>query len=315
MLAMSCRKSLLLGLALLLTLAACRRDSGPPVLEVAYVMEPRVMVRDRVATVYNIIGEVTNGERVEILARDHRFVRVRTAAGLEGWLQQRFLAGQEVYDQFQSLAREQQDAPVQARGATRSSVNMHLTPGRDGERLYQLAAEQKVEVLGRATTQRTIAPPAGSTAPARTVHEDWRLVRDSAGHVGWVLSRLVDLDAPIEVAQYSEGQRIIAYFVLNEVEHEGAQVAQYLFVYGEPRDGAAHDFNQIRVFTWNRARSRYETAYRERRLQGRLPVVVGTEQLPREGEVPVFTITVRDGEGNYSERKYRLSGPLVRRMG
>ena len=47
--------------------------------------------------------------------------------------------------------------------------------------------------------------------------EDWCLVRDSQGRVGWVLSRMVDVDVPLEVAQYAEGQRFVAFFVLNQV--------------------------------------------------------------------------------------------------
>ena len=36
--------------------------------------------------------------------------------------------------------------------------------------------------------------------------------------VGWVLARMVDLDVPLDVAQYAEGQRIVAFFTLNEVQ-------------------------------------------------------------------------------------------------
>jgi hypothetical protein len=36
--------------------------------------------------------------------------------------------------------------------------------------------------------------------------EDWWLVRDSKGDTGWLLSRLMDVDAPIHHA-HSEGQR------------------------------------------------------------------------------------------------------------
>jgi SH3-like domain-containing protein len=310
------RTLFVLGLVLALALSACRRGGRDAVLEVAYVMEPKVTLRDRVATVYSQVGEVSNGDRVEILEHDprRRFVRVRTGSGLEGWVQQRFLAGEEVYHSFEALALRHKDAPLQARGVTRNALNMYLEPSRDAERLYRIAEDQPVEVLLRAATGREVSQPSpGGGVATRTVTEDWRLVRDAQGHVGWVLSRLIHLDAPIEVAQYSEGQRIVAYFVLNEVEHEGRKVPQYLFVYGEPRDGAEHDFNQVRVFTWNRARSRYETAYRERRLAGALPVLVGREEFGREGEVPVFTITVRDPEGNPVERRYRLSGNMVRR--
>ena len=101
--------------------------------------------------------------------------------------------------------------------------------------------------------------------------EDWYLVRNSAGRVGWVLLRMVDLDIPIEVAQYAEGQRIMGYFVLNTVQDGDKQVPQYLVLLNEPKDGLPWDYNQIRIFTWGRVRHRYETAYRERNLEGHLP--------------------------------------------
>jgi len=144
--------------------------------------------------------------------------------------------------------------------------------------------------------------------------EDWWLARAGGGRVGWVLARLVDLDVPLEVAQYAEGQRIVASFVLNEVADDGKQVPQYLMLLSEPRDGNDFDFNQIRVFTWNTARDRYETAYRERKLWGKLPVTTGHEDFGKEGSLPVFTVRARDDQGSFVERKYKLNGPLVRRV-
>ncbi len=109
--------------------------------------------------------------------------------------------------------------------------------------------------------------------------EDWYLVRNSAGHAGWVLMRMIDLDVPLDVAQYAEGQRIVGYFVLNTVEEtiddQPKQIAQYLVLLNEPKDGLPYDYNQIRVFTRNRNKHRYETAYRERNMEGYLPVTVG----------------------------------------
>src|SRR5262249_4288806 len=91
------------------------------------------------------------------------------------------------------------------------------------------------------------------------------------------------------------------------------KIPQYLTTLTEPRDGLPFDFNQIRVFTWNVKRHRYETAYRER-LQGKLPVSVAQESFDKEGTLPIFSIRVQDDQGNASERKYKLNTPIVRRV-
>jgi hypothetical protein len=115
------------------------------------------------------------------------------------------------------------------------------------------------------------------------------------------------------VAQYAEGQRIIASFVLNEVADGDKQVPQYLVLMTEPKDGLPFDYNQARVFTWNPKRSHYETAYRER-LLGALPVRAGKESFGKEGTLPVFTLREKHEDGGVTERKYKLNGVMVRRV-
>ena len=144
--------------------------------------------------------------------------------------------------------------------------------------------------------------------------EDWWLVRDSQSHVGWVLGRLIDLDVPLEVAQYAEGQRIIGCFALNEVNDGDKKVPQYLMLLSEPKDGLPFDYTQARVFTWNVRRHRYETAYRERGLNGVLPVTVSHENFDKEGDLPTYTLQVKDGSGNPVARKYKMNTPIVRRV-
>ena len=61
-------------------------------------------------------------------------------------------------------------------------------------------------------------------------------------------------------------------------------------------------------------RHRYETAYREHNLYGLLPASVGKEDFDREGTLPTFTLHVRDENGQVAERKYKLNGPIVRRV-
>lgn len=309
-----------LALASAILSAGCNRGRSR-VLEIGYVSAPQVNLRDRVAAAYNKVAVVKNGDRVEVLDRDRRFVKVRTAGGAEGWMEQRYLVNQQVYDQLQKLSQDHQNDPVQGQATTRNETNLHVEPGRETDHLYQIGAGEKVSLLKRGTAEKpgTAAPPSRvQTKPdekveAKPVLEDWWLVRDVHGRVGWILGRMVDLDVPLDVAQYAEGQRIVAYFVLDEVRDGDKKVAQYLTLLTEPKDGLPFDFNQVRVFTWNVKRHRYETAYRER-LKGTLPVTAGQENFEKEGTLPVFTIRVQDDTGNVSERKYKLISPIVRRV-
>lgn len=368
---------------LLLTMAPACKHAGITKHEYMYVSAAETSLRDRVATMYTKVGTIHNGDRVDVLERQKRFVRVRTDGGVEGWVEQRSLISQEVFDGFQKLIQDNAGLAVQAHGTTRAELNMHLTPSRDGEHLYQLKEAEKVEILKRATTDKNApkpppppkpgvpatkgqpaaqdqkppvasAPPAGgatsasSTAPGQSapaqpappaasaaktaapankakdaeppkpVMEDWYLVRNSSGKVGWVLLRMIDLDVPLDVAQYAEGQRIIGYFVLNTVQEkiddQDKQVPQYLMLLNQPKDGLPYDYNQIRVFTRNRNKHRYETAYREREMEGYLPVTTGHAVFDKEGDLPTFTIRKMKDDGQIVDVTYKMNGPIVRRV-
>jgi hypothetical protein len=310
-----------LAVVFLLTFSACNRGRHR-VLEVNYVSAVQATLRDQVATIYNRVGTVKNGERVEVLEHEKRFARVRTASGVEGWIEQRYLVDQQIYEGLQKLTKDNLNDPVQAPGVLRNDTNLHLTPGRETEHLYQLLAGAKVSVLKRGTAEKqpgaAIQPKAGGKASG-PVLEDWWLVRDAENRVGWVLARMVDIDVPLDIAQYAEGQRFVAFFALNQVQDPGKEgadknVSQYLCVITEPHDGLPYDYDQIRVFTWNVRKHRYETAYREHGLNGVLPVTVTSENFDKEGTLPVFILRVKDDSGNVSERKYKMNTPIVRRV-
>jgi SH3-like domain-containing protein len=323
--ATNARLALALALAATLGFPACTRR-GHRVLEINYVSAPQASLRDQVAAMYNRVGTVKNGERVEVLEHEKHFARVRAAGGLEGWIEQRYLVDQKTYDALLKLSHDSANDPVQAPGVLRNETNLHVTPGRETEHLYQLAAGAKVSILQRATAEKetaALATPRPSverlgSKPSGPALEDWWLVRDSDGHAGWVLARMVDIDAPLEIAQYAEGQRFVAFFMLDQVDDndKGVQkkVSQYLCLLTEPHDGLPYDYDQVRVFTWNGKKHRYETAYREHGLNGVLPVTVTTENFDKEGTLPVFILRVKDDAGNVSERKYKLNTPIVRRV-
>ncbi|MEO5935658.1 MAG: SH3 domain-containing protein [Terriglobales bacterium] len=333
--------------------------------EYGYITAPSIALRDRVAAVYNKVAIMNNGDPVRIVERhgNKRFVKVRSDEGKEGWIPQRYLAPQEIFDQFARLAQQNAANVSQAGAVTRRIVNMHVTPARESPVLYQLKEGERLQLLKRASAPRVAPrpapkavepeeekvdpakagenrvedkegddepvkapPPAAAKVKGKAAQvvavpgvpatgvpmEDWWLVRDSRQRVGWILGRMMDVDIPLEVAQYAEGKRIVASHVLNEVPERGGArdklVAQYLVLLTENKDGMPFDFNQARVFTWNQRHGRYETAYRER-LTGELPFKAGTE-----AGVPYFVLRATDADGRVAERKYRMTGVMVRRV-
>jgi hypothetical protein len=117
--------------------------------------------------------------------------------------------------------------------------------------------------------------------------EDWWLVRDSQGHTGWLLSRMMDVDAPDSLTRYSEGQRIVGAYVLNKVNDPDAaqddkNIPQYITVMSPYKAGLPYDFDQVRLFIWNVKKHRYETGFREKNIEGYLPIEITTMKDPYE---------------------------------
>ena len=180
------RLASLVALVLIIAAAGCGRGQNK-VLEVAYVSAPQVNLRDRVSALYNKTGTLKNGERVDVLERSKRFVRVRNAACETGWVEQRYLVGQDVYRDLQQLAQENRNAPMQATAVARASLKIHVKPGRDTESLIQLKEGDKVQVLKRATVEKA-QPMAARTddedPPGRRRRERSRRSRQCPGSEG-----------------------------------------------------------------------------------------------------------------------------------
>jgi SH3-like domain-containing protein len=302
--------------ALLTTLSGCThlREQLKP--EMVYVVAKQTYLRDRVAAVSNRIALVANGEPLEVVEHGRRFLKVKTSKGEVGWIEDHMVIDQATFDQFSALQQQHAHDPVVATGVLRDDLYLHVKPGRDTERFYLLPENEKLQLLVRASVPKPqpqgllpVAHPAVAISKSKkpgkeplpgepTVPmEDWWLIRDSHGQVGWILSRRLDVDVPDEIAGYSEGQKIVGAYVLARVHDEDSSlpdklVPEYVSVTNAYKDGLPYDFNQVRVFTWNTKKHRYETAYRQRNLEGYLPVKV-TEGKNAQGQpLPEFAITV-----------------------
>jgi SH3-like domain-containing protein len=309
---------LLLGsavcVALVAALSGCTRLREQLKPEMVYVVAKQTYLRDRVAAVSNRIALVTNGEPLEVVEHGRRFLKTKTSKGEVGWIEDHMVIDQATHDQFTALAQQHAHDPVVATGVLRDDLYLHVKPGRDTDRFYLLPENEKLQLLIRASVpkpqpaQGVLAAAHPATGGGKTKKtalpgdppipmEDWWLVRDSHGQTGWMLARRLDVDVPDEIAGYSEGQKIVGAYVLTKVYDPDSSlpdklVPEYVSVTNPYKDGLPYDFDQVRVFTWNVKKHRYETAYRQRNLEGYLPVTI-TQNKNNQGQpLPAFSISV-----------------------
>jgi hypothetical protein len=378
--------SIVIGAALLLP-AGCRHAQRHSA-EYVYVVPRQTFLRDRIAAVSNKVAAVQNGERLQVVERSRRFLKLKTPQGQVGWLEEHAAIDQNIYDEFANLRQQHASDPAVATGVLRDEMYAHVSPGRQADRFPLLPENDKVALLMRASLPRPTpeqlyaaqvrkeaakaaadkaaedakmgrpAAPAGQTTAsekpisgktasaesatagpekpvrlanskpplASKVHpasapgkraavaateppiEDWWLVRDAAGRVGWVLARRVDVDVPDEVVRYAEGQKIVGAYLLAKVPDPESpfpdhQAPEYVTVLNPYKDGLPYDFSMVRVFVWNAKKHRYEGGLREKDLVGYLPVTVKDQSLPDRVsgktmvQVPTFTLKLaEDGQ-------------------
>jgi SH3-like domain-containing protein len=290
--------------------------------EMVYVVAKQTYLRDRVAAVSNRVALVTNGQPLEVIEHGRRFLRTKTSKGEVGWIEDHMVIDQSTYDQFAALQQQHAHDPVVATAVLRDDLYLHVKPGRETDRFYLLPENQKLQLLIRASVPKPEPPQGILAAPRPTAEtakgkkaaasggkaspagdpppipmEDWWLVRDSQGQVGWLLSRRLDVDVPDEIGGYSEGQKIVGAYVLTKVYDPesslpGKLVPEYVSVTNAFKDGLPYDFDQVRVFTWNVKKHRYETAYRQRNIEGYLPLTVREDKTGDGQPLPVFSFAV-----------------------
>jgi len=327
-------RKVLIGLMVVVVIAAAlyvrfRRPSSPQ--QVAYAGNGEVTLWSTTAQVREPVATAKYGDRLDVLGRFEDQVQVQTASGSVGWINEADLLSADLWQRANDLEAMAAKSPVEAHGHTRAISNLHVEAGRESPRIRQLSKGVPVDLFERKVADAPAAPggaavdeknlPAGSSpdqkaSPAKK--EDWWLVRahlpEQTSAAGWILARFVDLDVPAPLPDYASAaaMHIVAWFELNRVvDRSAGSKPQYLLVGNRGPEGQACDFTVLRVFTWGQQKQRYETAYVESNVCGKLPIALN--EPPSPGGDVTFSFEDFSNE-TVEERKYRMERTVVRRV-
>ena len=345
-------RKVLLGSALLLVLVVAlyfRFHHSAPPLETAYAGSRTVTLFSTSAQVREAVTTVNFGDRLEVLQRFQNQVKVRTAAGVVGWIEENDLLSADLWETLKDLEAKSAAMPVVARGHTRVLSNLHIEPGRDSPRVRQLnkdipldlmarqpelvvpaavsnpgsesadeapAAEGRKSKDGKSKGKADAKPEANSDAKPEPKKEDWWLVRahmsDQTILAGWLLGRFAELDVPAPLPDYatSAGMRVVAWTELNHVTSTaGKSLPQYLLLGTHGPEGQPCDFTALRVYTWGKQKERYETAFVASNVCGKFPILKSQAAGP-EGDL---TFNFLDySNGSPERRTYQMHQTIVR---
>jgi len=266
------------------------------------------------------VAVLRHGDRVEIIARRRRFVKVRTAGGAEGWTDTQQLLTPPQMQELRRLAERAAGMPSQGAATVLGSLNVHTDPHRQAPSFHRIREGELVDVVNQRVVPRlpyesragSAAPPEAPPKPVPL--DDWSLVRLPDGRAGWALTRMLRMNIPDEVAQYSEGHFITSYFALGQTE-DGGQIKRHWLWTTISKGLQPYHFDSFRYFVWSTRHHRYETAYIERRLKGYFPVTVHPVEVTsgrRTRTMSGFSVIIEEADGARYRRTYSYESYLVR---
>jgi Bacterial SH3 domain len=118
-------------------------------------------VRSQLALKSGAVATLKHGDPVGIVDVQRRMVKVRSKAGLEGWVDSQSLLS---VDQMEQLRRERKAAlqlPPEGSATAFEVMNIHIAPYRTAAAFAQIPEGGSVAILGRKATPKLAAPARG----------------------------------------------------------------------------------------------------------------------------------------------------------
>lgn len=144
-------------LPLLLALTGCGTQSSNAIGE-AYVAPASINLRRELAQKNSTVAVLRHGDRVSILDVRRRFVKVRTAKGVEGWIDSVQLLSPEQMDQIRRATQQALALPSEGSATVFEALNVHIEPNRQSPALARIPDAGSVVVLGHRVEPKTVGP-------------------------------------------------------------------------------------------------------------------------------------------------------------
>ena len=148
------------------------RTPRAPVIAEAYVGPATLRIRSELPLQSSTVATVKHGEKVGIVQRRRRFLRVRTPGGAEGWTEENQLLNAAEMEDLKGLAARAAKLPSQGVATSFGALNVHTQPATGSPSFLQIKEGEKFDVLAdmviprTSVTRQPLIPPAEKKKPA-----------------------------------------------------------------------------------------------------------------------------------------------------
>jgi hypothetical protein len=155
-----------IAVALFVTLTACTSHTPQqPSSGVAYVGPITLNLRKDLASKSPTVATAKHGDKLDVLELRRRFIKVRTAQGIEGWTDSNLLLTDQQMGDLRHLADDASKLASQGKATPFDVLNMHSAPVRQSPSFFQIAENEPVDVIGHRLAPHS-APPEAVHLPA-----------------------------------------------------------------------------------------------------------------------------------------------------
>jgi len=163
----------------MLALSGCHSgEPRAPVIGEAYAGPATLALRRDIPKQSPVVATVRHGERLEIVQRHRRFLKVRAPGGAEGWIEDHLLLSSAEIAALKEVERRALTLPSQGVASTYDVLNVHTEPNRLSPSFFQVKEAEKVDVVAHVSASRApperkpLIPPRPKTIPPARKHAE-----------------------------------------------------------------------------------------------------------------------------------------------